>query len=127
MQGDWPEKVLPDSVYELSRKICGCGWPPKAWRCVKALLERAAMDVHPRLPDEDDLGSDSVWFAEYLLDSMGLLEHGSNIEWAWLTDKGREMLEFLREHGCDWCESATIAWLGSDECLVNAPWENQDD
>lgn len=38
------------------------------------------------------------WLTLYTLDQAGLSEHGSNVQFGWLTNKGTAALIFLRKH-----------------------------
>lgn len=78
--------------------LCGCG-TDTAWECVREVLEEA--EHHSR---EGFYRYKWLEFGAHILDGKALLEHGSGIGFAWLTDAGRELLEFLREFGtCGAC------------------------
>lgn len=106
--------VLPARDYEASGYqrylrhalddvgICGCGSTNK-WSLIKDLLERAA-DHTTNGYFYDPLGDVPPLAVEVLadmLDNRELLEHGTSISGAWLSDKGREVLEFLRKYGTE--------------------------
>jgi len=106
---------------EVLMSICRCG-SVDSWGLVLAMLERSE-SIHARhdpsgkhgqkgffdpMP-EFDLSSSAVEFIAHIMGgSWGLLDHGSSIQYAWLTDSGKELLEFLREHGTD--PEAWPAW-----------------
>lgn len=63
--------------------------------------------------EADDASGRWVEFGAKVLGSYDLLEHGSGIGYAWLTDDGTKLLEWLRQHGTDdtkwpeeWCNSS---------------------
>lgn len=85
--------------------LCGCG-SGAHWACVLTLLERAE--------DHDKNGSFYQWakgaddprdawveFGAKVLDSWDLIEHGTGIGYAWLTDDGKLLLDFLRDFGTE--------------------------
>jgi hypothetical protein len=47
----------------------------------------------------EDASERWVHFGAHILDNSDLLEHGTGIGFAWLTDEGKLLLEFLREFG----------------------------
>jgi hypothetical protein len=81
--------------------ICGCNMPWEAYNVVRDLLAYCAQDHADR--DCHDLnriiGTDgAVHLVLCLLDNAKLIEHGSTVAGAWLTDKGRCALEWMRRH-----------------------------
>jgi hypothetical protein len=97
-------------------QICGCGSSDSPWNVVKLLLDRAlSLEVknffnEKTFYDEaEDASGRWVEFGAKVLDSYGLLEHGTSIGCAWLTDDGRLLLRFIDEFGqedSDWPEWA---------------------
>ena len=90
-------------------RLCWCG-SRSEFPLILKLLERAEK--------RNESYKDSISYYEYLycisgniikwfvvevfakvLDSWGLLEHGTGIGWAWLTDDGQMLIDFLREYG----------------------------
>lgn len=82
-------------------KLCGCG-TNAAYTVIKEVLERAESlhDKQERYSPPEEI---SEWFefAQKVLDSWGLLEHGGSICGSWLTDKGDLILDFLRDFGVE--------------------------
>lgn len=110
--------------------LCGCGTEAH-WEVIKYLLERAdALDkqsldwTHGFYGKADDASERWVEFGAKVLDHFELLEHGGGIGYAWLTDDGRFLLEWLRKYGTDdgdisdpiWPEW----WCHSPECDCEA-------
>lgn len=93
-------------------RMCGCGSETK-WHIIKMFLERSEHAEEGRESFYQPMGEicgEAVEFIAHVLDGWGLLEHGSSIGWAWPTQKGRDVLAFLREYGTDsnkwpewWC------------------------
>lgn len=100
--GRWPrDRAL--AVREIIRSVnlCSCG-SDSQWECVLEILVEAEKHT------ENGFYRDKWFeFAAKVLDDRGLLEHGTTIGFAWLTDRGKLLLEFLREFGTeshDFCE-----------------------
>jgi hypothetical protein len=98
--------------------LCGCGCPDAVLELIKGALENAAAfpdgpEPHKSMPDYFG-GDDPIhWLATYALDKAGLIEHGSNVRWSWLTDKGHVTLNYLRDYGCEpdaWPDDEPIEW-----------------
>jgi hypothetical protein len=90
--------------------LCGCGSSEGMWRTVLAILERSAgfRAAWDRGDSPDGFYSAmgdwpplAVEFAAQVLNTAGLMEHGTSVGWAWLTQAGKLVLEFLRKYGCD--------------------------
>lgn len=87
-----------DLIHELG--ICGCGIPEEAYQAVLDMLKRAEDRKNGKLILDNN--NPHELFMAYILDHLGLLEHGSSIYGAWLTDKGKKMLEALEKFaGCE--------------------------
>lgn len=93
--------LLPYSIDRLNNLICGCGSPQLIWAWVLEYLQRlAAADrdfpvfMEPKTPGD--------WMLLYAVDYAGMTEHGVGIRGGWITDEGREALEFLAKRGADW-------------------------
>jgi len=41
------------------------------------------------------------YFVFYMLDSKDWTEHGGGVGASWLTDKGKEILDWIEKHGTD--------------------------
>lgn len=77
---------------------CGCSELDLMIYEVKRVLEWAASDIMTR-PDYTKLyHSGGVFYiVAGLLNSAGLLEHGSSIRCSWITEKGRTLLDALNK------------------------------
>lgn len=94
-------RLLPEPIVRIAEVFCGCGSPEAAWTWVRDYLkEHESGSSNLRYPET---GLEFV--AIYLVDHLGLTEHGSNIAWCWLTEEGKGALAFLEEHGPDWASS----------------------
>jgi len=111
--GIWWEDAL--SFYHSGvMGFCGCGDPEMTMRYVlKVLLhidyrkaklnhlsdlEWIKANVEYNKVGLELFGSDEAeWFMKYVLDNKGLSEHGCSVNSAWLTQRGREMMEDLTE------------------------------
>lgn len=86
----------------LDEWFCGCGSPALAARTLRDLLTLHPLyDNRPAfeklIPDEG-----LQYLILYTLDRFDLTEHGGTIGGAWLTDKGRAVLQALnRDSGDD--------------------------
>lgn len=68
---------------------CGCGCPEDAERCVLNLLSEI------KVKTADVYADDLLLCLAYTLDHAGLLEHGTSIGGAWLTEEGKMYLYLL--------------------------------
>jgi hypothetical protein len=92
----WPRDRALEVRAVLDRiDVCGCGTDAHL-ECVLELLVEA--ETHSEKGFYRDRWFE--WGAK-VLDKWELLEHGSEIGFAWLTDDGRLVLEYLREFGTD--------------------------
>jgi hypothetical protein len=115
----WPrEKAL--RLREIVDKlgICACG-SSAHWKCVLELLVEA--ENHSETGFYRD-----PWFefGAKVLDSWELLEHGTGIGYAWLTDNGKLLLEFLRDFGIDdhdWNEDS-----GHPSWVIDFGWDGNE-
>lgn len=78
-----------------SLHICGCGNPELAYKSIHEMLIRVNQFRSPIPKEEINSPNGCMLFMAYMLDDMGYLEHGSSIYGAWLTSKGKELLEYL--------------------------------
>lgn len=108
--GEWERQHLYRVMFD-DLGICGCNQPDEAYNLVRDLLAYFSQDHADR--DIDDLGrligSDgAVHLVLCQLDNADLIEHGGTVAGAWLTGKGRCVLELMRrrewEHGEDGTE-----------------------
>lgn len=99
-------KLLPLSIAKIDSCFCGCGDPEAAWGWVLTYLLGLKLHAPPNEPE-----SGAEWVAIYLMDHLGMTEHGSCLHGAWLTDSGEEALAFLVEHGSGWQESNSAGWI----------------
>lgn len=75
--------------------MCGCGTDAH-WECVLELLGEA--EKHS---DRGFYRDKWYEFGAKVLDGWELVEHGTGIGWAWLTDDGKLVLEFLQDFGTE--------------------------
>jgi hypothetical protein len=80
--------------------FCGCGQPEEVLGRMRSILEGLAVDTGGlgAIVGPDGFYSDSdtlLWC--YLLDGLGLSEHGTGIGWGRITDEGRAVLSWLRK------------------------------
>lgn len=99
-------KMLPDSIRVIAETFCGCGSPEVAWLWIMDYLDACDRQADSRKPTN---GPEMI--ACYLLSHLKMTEHGTSINWCWLTDRGREALKFLKEYGPEWEE--TQEWVDS--------------
>lgn len=95
-------------------ELCGCGDPEAAPKVILMLLERA--ENHDKGSFYDPEGSEYpfIEFGAKVLDSWNLIDHGTGIGFAWLTEEGILLLRFLREYGTKrWPDWATINLISS--------------
>jgi hypothetical protein len=104
--------------------LCDCGTGSE-YDVVLFLLERSEKALEKGLPGFYDPAPDAaapwVEFGAKVLDAAGLLEHGTGIGCAWLTDEGKALLSFLREFGTDrhkWPAWAVAVNAGPEDTLV---------
>jgi hypothetical protein len=118
--GKWPRPKAM-AVRKIIEKLdlCACG-SDAHWECVLELLSEAENHTG------DGFYRDKWFeFGAKVLDSWGLTEHGTGIGWAWLTDDGKLLLEFLRDFGVedhDWnTNTGHPAWV------VEFSWTERED
>lgn len=94
----WPRlKALKVRDIIDSLSICGCGTSTH-WECILELLTEGEKHLADG-PSESFYRDKWFEFGAKVLDAADLLEHGSAIGYAWLTEDGIVLLEFLREFG----------------------------
>lgn len=81
-----------------AKDICGCGEPELAENFLIRILERFEVEnpngrmLETLIPDEG-----TMWFCLYMLDALGLIDHGGTVSNGWLTDEGKAFLALHRE------------------------------
>lgn len=90
-----------DHVHQLfygDLAMCGCGTPEAAYELVRDILALIADHERGWAPLVKTLiGNPGAYHLTMsALDEAGLLEHGSSLDSAWLTDKGRWYAAALR-------------------------------
>lgn len=97
--------------------LCGCG-SSSHMHIIFMLLERAEdHDSKGSFHDKaEDASGGWVEFGAKCLDSWDLIEHGTGIGWAWLTDEGKLVLRFLREFGLDDIDPTWPDWQSDFSC-----------
>lgn len=116
----WPrERALPIREVLERIRVCGCG-SNAHWKCLLELLMEAENHT-----DRGFYRDQWFEFGAKVLDKWELIEHGTGIGFAWLTDEGRLVLEFLRDFGIEqhdhasgdghpfWAEE--YSWTGADD------------
>lgn len=92
----WPrDKALKIRTIIDRMNLCGCG-SNAHWECVLELLQEA--ETHS---DHGFYRDKWYEFGAKVLDSWGLLDHGTGIGFAWLTEDGKLLLEFLHDFGLE--------------------------
>lgn len=129
----WPVRDYANKAYQRRMRhalndqiqMCGCGTVEHKWPLLLAMLERAE-DHKTRGYFYDAMGDippRAVEFIAHAMDGWGLLEHGTSIGGAWLTQDGSEVLAFLREFGTD--DGTAIGGIWPDwwcSCGVEEQW-----
>ena len=81
---------LPEGVVEFSEMMCGCGQPQICWDSLYGYLQRTEFYCSTENPFE--------LFFMYVMDHVKFTEHGTSIYGAWPTDKGKEVLTWLKRN-----------------------------
>ncbi len=87
-----------EDVRFLIPQICGCHEPELAWRAIQRVLTEASKETQSgtrSLIRDETEGEDQIIAG--LLTYLDLIEHGSGINYSWLTEKGREVLKRLND------------------------------
>lgn len=92
----WPRaKALKLRAIRARLNLCGCG-SSSHWQLISELLREAQSHTH------DGFYRDPWFeFGAKVLDSWDLLDHGTGIGFAWLTEDGELLLEFLQDFGTE--------------------------
>lgn len=96
MENQWLVNVedLPKGVVEFSELLCGCGQPYLCWNMLLEYLSRKdSENFYLKLNS-----ARSLFFAYIVENKLGFTEHGTSIYGAWITDKGKEVLQWLVEN-----------------------------
>ena len=83
----------------LGQWFCGCGQPEEATASLLRLLQLHPIYTHQREFDELVSSAGMQYLLLYMVDTMGLTEHGGSVGGAWLTDRGEALMERLRLEG----------------------------
>jgi hypothetical protein len=83
-------KDLPVGVIEFDKLLCGCGEPDKCWKLLYEYLQKADKNKYINTENTYEL-----FFIYVINNELEFTEHGSSIYGSWLTDKGKEVLNWL--------------------------------
>lgn len=104
--------------------MCGCGNPEASYELVRDILVQVADDQHEGTSHArtlvGNLGAHQLIFAA--LETAGLLDHGTTIDSAWLTDKGRWYAAALRTIEV-WDAIADAGYPHGGEGCTDACWQ----
>ena len=99
------ERDTITGVLARLNRPCNCG-SAIVDDVIGAVLERAESHTDENATEGnsfydplDDAPAEWGEFAAHILDAADLLDHGSSIGWAWLTEDGQLFLKFLRYYG----------------------------
>ncbi len=97
------------SAFDLYNElgICGCGCPGEAYERVYEMLVRAHNREKLVTVPDDHPACGFQYFMAYILDDRGFIEHGFNIDNAWIAQKGKaaiEFIELIRPHDYEYAE-----------------------
>jgi hypothetical protein len=88
---------LVDCRWHEELRFCGCGIPEEMTVHIGNLLAaiRERSDSKYTIDHIEEIAGSEMayWFAMYVLDAMGLTEHGGSVGGCWLTEKGKKLLE----------------------------------
>jgi hypothetical protein len=104
-------KLREAKVFLEKVKLCGCG--TSNWPILLHLLEIAEdHEKNGLFYDPPEAPIRWLEFGAKVLDDWGLVEHGTGVGSAWLTEEGTALLAWLRRWGVDdsawpdgWCDS----------------------
>jgi hypothetical protein len=118
--GEWIMKIRLADLHKILDRIdlCGCGTDAH-WEIVLRLLKMA--ENHDKNGSFYGVKGTELapWieFGAKVIDGWGLIEHGTGIGWAWLTEDGELLLAWLRKFGTDTGDDANPVWPeGSLDC-----------
>lgn len=87
-------KFPPKAIDEIEEISCGCGQPDLMWEAIHKYLEN--YDLEDWNKRTLNLSNGEQYFLAYFLTHIGLIEHGGSVSGSWITESGKEVLEFLR-------------------------------
>jgi hypothetical protein len=94
-----------EHLYKLTAddlRFCGCGCPEDAYNLVRDILALAPFRDHrEELRALIGGGDGAFYLVLYVLDSAGLIDHGTSIDGSWITKKGSHYLALMQRHGFD--------------------------
>lgn len=97
---------------------CNCG-SATYWERVLEILSEAESHT-----DKGFYRDSWFEFGAHVLDKFSLLDHGTGIGFAWLTDDGKLLLEFIRDFGTnDHCLSTCEGW---PEWTIEHSWSAEE-
>jgi hypothetical protein len=96
---------LPGGVVDFSELLCGCGEPGICWDALYDYLKFADAGQYQRADNAFEL------FFMYVISHIRLTEHGTSIYGAWLTKKGKEVLNWLHDN-IDRVDNLVICYQG---------------
>lgn len=102
-----PGKVMDrrDVRIFFDQHFCGCGSPEAAAAAVLRLLRLHPLYEH-RADFEAWIADEGIeYFLLYWLDRNELTEHGTSVGGAWLTDRGKALLDALAREEADGFEA----------------------
>lgn len=84
----------------MEMPVCGCGYMGEVYDIYRTLLRTADSELTGWPTREERLapfdGNEVLYdLAAGVLDHIGATEHGGSITYAWITDKGRQLLSIL--------------------------------
>lgn len=90
------EKELEEFYYS-DLKWCGCGEPVASLeflgKVLRAIYAGDTSVLDDLIPYKTKTGLSFGYL--YTLDAYGLIEHGTDIRYGWLTDKGKEVMKAI--------------------------------
>ena len=89
-------KFPTHKIDEIQKFCCGCGNPDLVWESIHKYLENYSLTGDDCNKRTISLDTGEALFLAYFLTEIGLLEHGGSVHGSWLSDEGKEVLEFLR-------------------------------
>ena len=97
-----PYESIVEARWFEDLKFCGCGYPEETRAyllgILKAIKQRSDSDWKEDTIDQAINNPEMFrYFMLYVLDAMGLTEHGSNVGGSWLTEKGIAFVKEMEE------------------------------
>lgn len=106
--------------------LCGCGYPQAAYDLVRDLLGLIPFYEDEHWKAAESLTGNIPGAHHIVLSSMeraGLIEHGSSMTGAWLTEKGKWCLAAMREAECDDLDGPGVGYPHDGEACTDACWK----